>query len=65
MKDLYFRELDAKRDLDARPTLHVAVLSVLGSVLTYALVHFHADGEDGPARGSTGAGRVDKRYLTG
>lgn len=40
--ELYFRELDTKRDLDARPTLHVAVLSVLGSLLAYAFVNFRS-----------------------
>ena len=40
VKELYYRELDAKRDLDARPTLHVAVLSVLGSLLAYSFIHF-------------------------
>ncbi len=44
VKELYLRELDAKRDLDARPTFHVAVLSVLGSLLAYLVAHFNASG---------------------
>lgn len=34
-KDLYFRELDAKRDQDGRTGTQVGILTILGSVLVY------------------------------
>lgn len=35
IKELYFRELELKNQHDSRPTLHVAVLSILGGLLFF------------------------------
>lgn len=39
IKDLYFKELEAKNQLDSRPTLLVGVLTVLGGLLFFDYTH--------------------------